>query len=70
MYGLWEPAPTGLSEPSGSEPRASPSHHQFGLNLEAVLFGSLHGRVHGPKDRFGRIRVMPTCPQRPKTDSL
>jgi hypothetical protein len=70
MYGLWEPAPTGLSEPSGSEPRASPSHHQFGLDLEAILFRCLHGLPHRPKDRFGPVRITSSGPQCPKADSL
>jgi hypothetical protein len=52
------------------EPRAGFRHQQFGLDLETILFVSLHSPSHRLEDDLGSARIMPICPQRPNTLSL
>ena len=52
------------------EPRRGPCHQQLGLDLEAILFGRLHGLSHDPKGGRCGGGITPSRSQRPKTDSL
>jgi hypothetical protein len=65
----WAPL-GGLSETSWSVPGAGFRHHEFGLDLEAILFVSLHGPSHLLEEGLGSARIMPIYSQRPNTLSL